>query len=55
MSDPAKEQEYLAESERLSLLPVEDQKKIIALHKSTANNAKVPKKEREMARERAGG
>jgi hypothetical protein len=28
---------------------------LFALHKSTANNAKVPKKEREMARERAGG
>jgi hypothetical protein len=53
MSDPLKEQEYRAEAERLALLPKEDQREIIALHRSVADNPKVPKREREAARQRA--
>jgi len=53
MSDPSKEQEYREEAERLSLLPVGDQREIIALHRSVADNPKVRKADREAARERA--
>jgi hypothetical protein len=48
-----REQEFLEEAERLALLPVEDQKEIIAMHRKIASNPKVPKKEREAGRERA--
>ena len=53
MPDPAKEQAYREEAERLALLPVEDQREIIALHRSLARNSKVPKREREAGKERA--
>jgi hypothetical protein len=53
MPDPAKEQEYRAEAERLALASREDQKAIIALHRSVADNPKVRKADREAARERA--
>jgi hypothetical protein len=53
MSDAGKEQEYSEEAERLSQLPVEDQREVIALHRSIASNPKVPKREREAGKERA--
>jgi hypothetical protein len=53
MTDYAKEQEYREEAERLALLPVEDQREIIALHRSTASNPRAPKREREIAQQRA--
>jgi hypothetical protein len=53
MIDPPKERVYLEEAERLALLSRADQKEIIALHRSTANNPKAPKRDRELARERA--
>ena len=46
-------EEHRAEAERLALLPVEDQQEILALHRSVADNPKVPKKDRQAARERA--
>ena len=54
MLDAKQEQAYRAEAERLALLPVEDQREIIALHRSTAGNTKAPKREREIAREAWG-
>jgi hypothetical protein len=51
--DPSKEQEYREEAERLAQLPREDQKAIIALHRSIASNRNVPKAERQAGRERA--
>jgi hypothetical protein len=53
MIDPKKEQEYRLEAERLALLPVADQREIIALHRSVASNPKVPKRERQAGLERA--
>jgi hypothetical protein len=53
MPDRAKEQEYREEAERLALLPVADQREVIALHRSVASNPKVPKREREAGQERA--
>jgi hypothetical protein len=53
MPDWAKEQDYREEAERLALLPEEDQREIIALHRSVADNPKVPKREREAGRQRA--
>ena len=53
MLDAEQEQEYREEAERLALLSVEDQREIIAMHRSTANNPKAPKREREITRERA--
>jgi len=50
---PASEAEHREEAERLALLPREDQREIIALHRSIASNPKVPKREREAGRERA--
>jgi hypothetical protein len=52
-AEPSEEQDYRAEAERLALLPVADQREIIALHRSVADNAKVPKRDRETARQRA--
>jgi hypothetical protein len=48
-----KEQEYREEAERLTLLPPEDQKEIVALHRSAATNPRAPKRDRTLARERA--
>jgi hypothetical protein len=53
MRDHAKEREYREEAERLALLPVADQREVIALHRSVASNSKVPKREREAGQERA--
>jgi hypothetical protein len=52
MRDPSKEKAYGEEAERLARLPREDQGEILALHRSTAENPKAPRKERERARER---
>jgi hypothetical protein len=52
MPDPSKEQEYREEAERLALLPKADQREIIGLHRSTADNPKAPKPDRQLARER---
>ena len=52
-ADPQKEQEYREEAERLALLPRDEQKAIIAMHRDIASNPKVPKAEREAGRERA--
>jgi hypothetical protein len=54
MTDKAddRDREYREEAERLALLPLSDQKQILALHRSTAENLKAPKQERRLARER---
>ena len=48
-----RERETREEAERLALLSVEDQKSIIALHLSVAQNPKVKKRDRDVARKRA--
>jgi hypothetical protein len=48
-----REREYREEAERLARLPREDQREIIALHRSVADNPKVPKAEREAGKQRA--
>jgi hypothetical protein len=48
-----RENQYAAEAEQLAKLPVQDQRQIIALHRSVASKPKVPKRERELGRERA--
>jgi hypothetical protein len=50
--DQAKEQEYREEAGRLAQLPVEVQKQILEIHRSTANDPKLRKRDREAARER---
>jgi hypothetical protein len=52
-NDAAKEQEYKDEAERLALLPLADQREIIALHRSVADNPKVKKADRQLARDKA--
>ncbi len=52
-SDDDKEREYAAEAERLALLPLYDQREIIALHRSVADNPKLAMRHRDEARERA--
>jgi hypothetical protein len=51
--DPAKMDEHRREAERLALLPIEDQKAIIALHRSVADDKEVSESDRKKARERA--
>jgi len=53
MADKTREREYAAEAERLALLPVADQREIIALHWSVANDEKVSADNRKEARARA--
>jgi hypothetical protein len=53
MPDSVEEQEYREEAERLALLPKVDQREIIALHRSVADNRNVPKPDREAARKLA--
>jgi len=53
MKHDEREAEHLAEAQQLALLPVADQREILALHRSVAANAKVPKQDRELAKERA--
>ena len=48
-----REREYREEAERLARLPREDQREVIALHRSVADNPNVPKEDRRAARERA--
>ncbi len=50
---PDKEQEHRDEAERLTLLPADEQRKIIAMHREIANAKGVPKKERQAGLERA--
>jgi hypothetical protein len=50
---PDREQEYREVAERLALLPVEDQRAIIAMHREIAADPKVPKAERRAGQERA--
>jgi hypothetical protein len=52
MKMPEREPEYVKEAERLALLPVDDQKEIIAMYRQCADNPKIPKGEREQGRER---
>ena len=47
------ENEFRAEAERLSALPVEDQRAFVAMLRTDAENRKVPKRDRNYARERA--
>jgi hypothetical protein len=47
------QQEFRDEAERLALLPVADQKAILAMHRADARNPKVPKPDRDFARRRA--
>jgi hypothetical protein len=47
-----KEQEYREEAGRLAQLPVEVQRQILDIHRSTANDPKLRKRDREAARER---
>jgi hypothetical protein len=49
----AKDQEHRAEAERLAQLPRDTQRQIVAMHWTDAKNPKVPKRDREFARERA--
>jgi hypothetical protein len=51
MPDPAKEQEHREEADRLAKLPRADQREIVALHRSVADNPKVPKRDREVISE----
>jgi hypothetical protein len=51
--EPSPEQEYRAEAGRLALLPAEDRRAIVALHRSVADDPKVPKRDRDAARERS--
>jgi hypothetical protein len=50
---PEKEQEYREEAERLAMLPVVEQRKIIAMHREIATGKGVPKAERHAGLERA--
>jgi len=52
-ADPAKEQEYREEAERLAELPHDVQRQAVALIRSPADNPKVGKRDRDEARERA--
>jgi hypothetical protein len=49
----AEQEDHLAEAEQLVKLPIEDQRRIIAMHRADARNPKVPKRDRQFARERA--
>ena len=51
--DPAKEQEYRQEAERLARLPRDVQRRLIAQHRAIAADSKVPKRDRQEADERA--
>jgi hypothetical protein len=51
MPDP--NDEHRAEAERLAELPRDVQRQIVALHRAVADNRKLPKRDRDAARERA--
>jgi hypothetical protein len=46
------EQEYREEAERLAQLPVEVQLQVLDIHRSTADNRKLSKRDQDAARER---
>ena len=50
---PEKKQEYREEAERLAMLPVAEQRKVIAMHREVAAGKGVPKAERQAGLERA--
>jgi hypothetical protein len=50
---PNREQEYPEEAERLAQLPREDQREILDLYRSVADNRQVPMSDRRAARDRA--
>ena len=50
---PEKEQEYREEAERLAMLPVTEQRKIITMHREIAVGKGVPDAERQAGLERA--
>jgi hypothetical protein len=49
MPEKSQQEEYREEADRLALLPKADQREIVALHRSVADNRKVPKPDREAA------
>ena len=53
MPDPDREQEHLAEAERLAELPRDVQRKALALIRAPADDPKVSKRDRQEARDRA--
>jgi hypothetical protein len=53
MPDPSKEQEYHEEAEGLRQLDKATQRQVIAIHRKTANNPKLGKRDRQAAAERA--
>jgi hypothetical protein len=52
-ADPAKEQEYREEAERLAKLPRDVQRQAVAIIRAPADNPKLGKRDREEARDRA--
>ena len=44
--------DHQAEAERLKLLPIEQQREVIELHRSVANDANVTQENRKLARAR---
>ena len=53
MPELGTQQEFREEAERLSALPQDVQRQIIAMHWADANNPRVPEADREYAKERA--
>jgi hypothetical protein len=53
MNDPSREAEYVAEAERLKLLPASDQREVIALYRTVAAGKRVPASEGKAGLERA--
>ena len=53
MPDRSQEREFREEAARLAQLPRADQRAIVALHRSVADNPKVPKQDRDAARDLA--
>jgi hypothetical protein len=53
MSNPSKDEEFRQEAARLALLPKADQRAVIALHRSVANDPRVSEANRAEARKRA--
>jgi hypothetical protein len=53
MSNPSKDEEFRQEAARLAMLPKADQRAVIALHRSVANDPGVSEANRTEARKRA--
>ena len=49
---PEQEQAYREEAERLATIPVEDQIAVLDIYRSCAENPKLPRRERELNRQR---